>query len=93
MSGSKAGKPFFSEEKKKRLGTFQCGVDTATSHAVLSLVERRPEGARVRSFYVSGTARADLMLIIEVHVSPATHVITDEAVQYANATRDSDPSE
>jgi transposase-like protein len=52
-------------------------------HAVMSLVERRPEGARVRSFHVAGTARADLMPIIEVHVSPATHVMTDEAVQYA----------
>jgi len=52
-------------------------------HAVMSLVERRPEGARVRSFHVAGTARADLMPIIKVHVSPATHVMTDEAVQYA----------
>jgi transposase-like protein len=52
-------------------------------HAVLSLVERRPEGARVRSFHVSGTARADLLPIIEAHVHPATHVMTDEAVQYA----------
>jgi hypothetical protein len=52
-------------------------------HAVLSLVERRPAGAVVRSFHVGGTARADLLPIIEAHVSPATHVMTDEAVQYA----------
>jgi transposase-like protein len=52
-------------------------------HAVMSLVERRPAGAVVRSFHVSGTARADLMPIIEVHVSPKTHIMTDEAVQYA----------
>jgi transposase-like protein len=52
-------------------------------HAVMSLVERRPEGARIRSFHVAGTARADLMPIIEIHVHPATHVMTDEAVQYA----------
>jgi transposase-like protein len=52
-------------------------------HAVMSLVERRPEGARVRSFHVASTARADLLPIIQVHVSPATHVMTDEAVQYA----------
>jgi transposase-like protein len=52
-------------------------------HAVLSLVERRPAGAVVRSFHVGGTARADLMPIIEAHVSPKTHIMTDEAVQYA----------
>jgi transposase-like protein len=56
----------------------------AHKHAVMSLVERRPEGARVRSFHVSGTASADLLPVIKVHVSPATHVMTDEAGQYTH---------
>ncbi len=56
----------------------------AHKHAVMSLVERRPEGARVRSFHVSGTAAADLLPVIKVHVSPATHVMTDEAGQYTH---------
>jgi transposase-like protein len=51
-------------------------------HAVMSLVQRHPEGARVRSFHVSGTAAADLLPIIKVHVSPETHIMTDEAGQY-----------
>jgi len=56
-------------------------------HAVLSLVERGPKGARVRSFHVSGTARADLMPIIEANVLPGTHVMTDEAVQYSRLNK------
>jgi transposase-like protein len=56
-------------------------------HAVMSLIERRPEGARVRSFHVSGTAAADLLPIIRVHVSPETHIMTDEAGQYSRLNR------
>jgi transposase-like protein len=56
-------------------------------HAVMSLVERHPEGARVRSFHVSGTAAADLLPVIKVHVSPATHVMTDEAGQYSRLNK------
>ncbi len=51
-------------------------------NTVLSLVERRPEGARVRSFHVATSARADVLPVIQVHVSPSTHVMTDEAAQY-----------
>ena len=56
-------------------------------HAVMSLVERRPEGARVLSFHVSGTAQADLLPIIKAHVSKASHIMTDEAGQYAHLAK------
>jgi hypothetical protein len=56
----------------------------AHKHAVMSLVERRSEGAVVRSFHVSGTAAADLLPVIKVHVSSASFVMTDEAGQYAH---------
>jgi transposase-like protein len=51
-------------------------------NAVLSLVERRPEGARVISFHVSGTSTATLMPIIKAHVHNASHIMTDDAGQY-----------
>jgi transposase-like protein len=54
----------------------------AHKNAVMSLVERRPEGARVMSFHVRGTAAADLLPVIKVHVSPNARVVTDEAGQY-----------
>ena len=56
-------------------------------HAVMSLVERRPEGACIRSFHVSGTAAADLLPVIRVHVSPETRVMTDEAGQYSRLNK------
>jgi len=59
----------------------------AHKHAVMSLVERRPEGARIRSFHVSGTSAAVLLPVIKVHVSAATHVMTDEAGQYAQLAK------
>jgi ISXO2-like transposase domain len=59
----------------------------AHKNAVMSLVERRPEGARIRSFHVSGTAQADLLPIIKAHVSPYTHVMTDEAGQYTHMAK------
>jgi transposase-like protein len=52
-------------------------------NAVLSLVERRPEGARVLSFHVDGTSPADLMPLIKAHVAKASFIMTDEAPQYA----------
>ena len=36
----------------------------AHKHAVMTLIERRPEGGKARSFHVSGTAAADLLPII-----------------------------
>jgi transposase-like protein len=59
----------------------------AHKNAVMSLVERRPEGAVVRSFHVGGTAQADLLPIIKVHVSPLTHIMTDEAGQYTHIAK------
>ena len=52
----------------------------AHKHAVMTLVER---GKGSRSFHVSGTASADLLPIIKGHVASGTHVMTDEAGQYA----------
>ena len=48
---------------------------------VLTLVER---GKGSRSFHVSGTAAADLLPIIKANVAACTHVMTDEAGQYAH---------
>ncbi|MBV8460012.1 MAG: IS1595 family transposase [Candidatus Eremiobacteraeota bacterium] len=56
----------------------------AHKHAVLSLVERSLLGAKVMSFHVTGTASADLLPIIKAHVHSGTHVMTDEAGQYAH---------
>ena len=59
----------------------------AHKHAVMSLVERRPEGAVIRSLHVSGTGAADLLPVIKVHVSAASHVMTDEAGQYSKLNK------
>ena len=59
----------------------------AHKHAVMSLVERRPEGAVARSFHVGGTAAADLLPIIKAHVASGTHMMTDEAGQYSRLNR------
>ncbi len=56
----------------------------AHKNAVMTLIERRPEGARSRSFDVSGTAAADLLPIIKAHVASGSHIMTDEAGQYAH---------
>jgi transposase-like protein len=56
----------------------------AHKHAVMTLIERRPEGARSRSFHVQGTAAADLLPIIKAHVNSGSHIMTDEAGQYAH---------
>jgi len=59
----------------------------AHKHAVMTLVERRPGGARARSFHVEGTAAADLLPIIKAHVSGGSHIMTDEAGQYAHLNK------
>jgi transposase-like protein len=56
----------------------------AHKHAVMTLIERRPEGGRARSFHVSGTASAILLPIIKAHVDSGSHVMTDEAGQYTH---------
>jgi transposase-like protein len=59
----------------------------AHKHAVMTLIERRPEGGRARSFHVSGTAAADLLPIIKANVNSGSHIMTDEAGQYAHMNR------
>lgn len=56
----------------------------AHKHAVLTLVER---GKGARSFHVDGTSAADVMPIIKANVAPETHVMTDEAGQYAHLNK------
>jgi transposase-like protein len=56
----------------------------AHKHAVMTLIERGPDGARSRSFHVEGTADADLLPIIKAHVNSGSHIMTDEAGQYAH---------
>lgn len=58
----------------------------AHKHAVMTLIERRPEGGRACSFHVDGTKASDLMPIIKANVKPGTHVMTDESGQYATLT-------
>jgi len=53
----------------------------AHKHAVMTLVQR---GGSSRSFHVDGTKAADLLPIIKANVAPDTHVMTDEAGQYAH---------
>jgi len=53
----------------------------AHKHAVLTLVER---GGSARSFHVEGVGAADLLPIIKANVASGSHVMTDEAGQYAN---------
>ena len=53
----------------------------------MTLVERRPAGAVARSFHVSGTAAADLLPIIRAHVNSGSHIMTDEAGQYAHLNK------
>jgi hypothetical protein len=53
----------------------------AHKHAVVTLVER---GKGSRSFHVQSTAAADLLPIIKANVSSGTHIMTDEAGQYAH---------
>ena len=59
----------------------------AHKHAVMTLIERRPEGGRARSFHVEATKASDLMPIIKANVKPGTHVMTDEAGQYAHLNK------
>jgi hypothetical protein len=56
----------------------------AHKHAVMTLVQR---GGSARSFHVNGTSAADLLPIIKANVLPGTHVMTDEAGQYAHLAR------
>jgi transposase-like protein len=58
----------------------------AHKHAVMTLIERRPEG-RSRPFHVSGTAAADLLPIIKAHVNSGSHIMTDEAGQYVHINK------
>jgi len=53
----------------------------AHKHTVLTLVER---GGSSRSFHVDGTKASDLLPIIKANVDPKTHIMTDEAGQYAS---------
>ncbi|MFZ1965244.1 MAG: IS1595 family transposase [Roseiarcus sp.] len=54
-------------------------------NAVLSLVER---GGSVRSFHVDSTRKEDVLPIIRANIARETHVMTDEANQYAQLGED-----
>ena len=64
------------------------GVPVRTGYvhkrAVMTLVER---GKGSRSFHVDATSAKDLLPIIKRHVHPDTHVMTDEAGQYAHLNK------
>lgn len=53
---------------------------SAHKNVILSLVER---GGSVRSFHVDSTKKVDVLPIIKAQVAKKTHVMTDEAAQYA----------
>ncbi|MGO8799348.1 MAG: IS1595 family transposase [Roseiarcus sp.] len=52
----------------------------AHKNVVLSLVER---GGSVRSFHVDSTKKVDVLPVIKANVAKDSHVMTDEANQYA----------
>ena len=52
----------------------------AHKNVVLSLVER---GGSVRSFHVESTRKVDVLPIVEANLDRESHVMTDEANQYA----------
>ena len=56
----------------------------AHKNAIMTLVQR---GGSARSFHVEGTSAADLLPIIKANVEPGTHVMTDEAGQYAHLNK------
>ncbi len=56
----------------------------AHKNAVMTLVQR---GGSARSFHVDGTKASDLLPIIKANVAPGTHVMTDEAGQYAHLNK------
>jgi transposase-like protein len=56
----------------------------AHKHAIMTLVQR---GGSARSFHVDGTSSTHLLPIIKANVAPGTHVMTDEAGQYAHLNK------
>ncbi len=54
-------------------------------NVVLSLVER---GGSVRSFHIESTKKKDVLPIVRENIARETHVMTDEAVQYAQLRGD-----
>jgi transposase-like protein len=59
----------------------------AHKRAVMTLIERSAKGGKSRSFHVEGTAAADLLPIIKAHVNSGSHIMTDEAGQYAHLNK------
>jgi transposase-like protein len=56
----------------------------AHKNAIMTLVQR---GGPARSFHVDGTKATDLLPVIKANVAPGTHIMTDEAGQYAHLNR------
>jgi len=56
----------------------------AHKHAIMTLVQR---GGGSRSFHMDGTSAKHLLPIIKANVLPGTHVMTDEAGQYAHLNK------
>lgn len=56
----------------------------AHKHAVMTLIERGSKGGKSRWFHVEGTKASDLLPILKAHIDPQSHVMTDEAGQYAH---------
>ena len=49
-------------------------------NVILSLVER---GGEARSFHVESTKKSDILPIVKTNIEKESHVMSDEAVQYA----------
>lgn len=56
-------------------------------NVVLSLVER---GGEARSFHVESTKKADVLPIVRANIDKESHVMSDEAVQYAQLGKEFD---
>jgi transposase-like protein len=64
---------------------FEIKRGSGHENAVLSLVERN---GRAKSFHVENTRRDEVLPIVRANVARETHVMTDEAPQYAKLSDD-----
>jgi hypothetical protein len=62
-------------------------VKRGSTHKQRMTLIERPEGGRARSFQVDGTSAKHLLPIIKANTQLGTHVMTDEAGQYAHLNK------
>lgn len=73
--GSEAG----SKADAKKAGARKSGAALKDSNKVVALVER---GGKVRTFHVPSVTGANLKMVLQSQIHPATHVMTDSSPRY-----------